>query len=932
MASLHELRLRICTYNCRSIKNSMPDLLRLLDCHDIVCVQEHWLLPIELDSLANVHLDFYATGTSAVDISTNILIGRPYGGTAIFYRKSLCLTHSAKSIPIDEKCISGLELSSDNGPLVLLNVYMPTEYRDDHSLEKYTNVCSQLGAILMDSEAAQFMILGDFNCETGSRFYNVLSHLMSEFDLIMSDLCFLTNAFTYCSDNGINRSWIDHIITSRSVHNCIMDVNVFYDHICSDHRPLSASLKCTPSTNIDARENSSNNFVSSSQWANASPAELYSYLTELSNGLSLINIPIYLLDSTVNCTDSHYHSTIDSYYSDIMNCVKKAVECAIPKKCVHISEYNVPGWNDVVKDKYDLSREAFLEWVANEKPRAGLIFQNMVRLRAQFKLAFRYCRNHVEQLKADACAKSLNLQDSKKFWNNVNKLGNSKATKFANCINGFIGDSDIASMWKTHFQDLYNSVPDDFSKNVFQRRMAFSNNDINSLCISLYEVHNAIKHQKKAKASGPDRINMEAFIYGGGSLAEHICNLFNMCLKHSYLPDAFMQATIVPLIKCKSGNLTDINNYRAITLSNSISKILEQIFLDKIKCYAPADECQYGFKANHSTAFCTNTMKKVVNYYTSRGSHVFASFIDFSKAFDKVNYWKLFNKLLDDNIDASLVSLLSFWYSHQTIAVQWKSVFSDSFSVGNGTRQGSLLSPYLFARYIRDLIYEIFSSNIGCNLGGVFYNILAYADDIVLLAPSWAGLQHLLTLLSKGADLIDMSCNTGKTVCMIFKPVCKTKLIACDFPPFRINNTELKFVAEFKHLGHIINNDFNDNDDIKREIRNLFMRTNILKRRFAKCSLQVKRSLFIAYCMCLYDIGIWHHYSPTVFNKLQSCYNKCIKILFGYPRMYSLTTMLNELQLPTFGDLFARSLSRFHFKWVSSNNLLIQYVNILGVK
>ena len=55
---------------------------------------------------------------------------------------------------------------------------------------------------------------------------------------------------------------------------------------------------------------------------------------------------------------------------------------------------------------------------------------------------------------------------------------------------------------------------------------------------------------------------------------------------------------------------------------------------------------------------------------------------------------------------------------------------------------------------------------------------------------------------------------------MIFQPVCKSNVIASNFPPLRMNDTELKFVKEFKHLGHIINNDFNDNDDIKREIRN----------------------------------------------------------------------------------------------------------------
>ena len=49
--------------------------------------------------------------------------------------------------------------------------------------------------------------------------------------------------------------------------------------------------------------------------------------------------------------------------------------------------------------------------------------------------------------------------------------------------------------------------------------------------------------------------------------------------------------------------------------------------------------------------------------------------------------------------------------------------------------QGGILSPILFCRYIRDLLHDIAQAGIGCNIGGVFINILAYADDIVLLAP-----------------------------------------------------------------------------------------------------------------------------------------------------------------------------------------------------
>ena len=87
-------------------------------------------------------------------------------------------------------------------------------------------------------------------------------------------------------------------------------------------------------------------------------------------------------------------------------------------------------------------------------------------------------------------------------------------------------------------------------------------------------------------------------------------------------------------------------------------------------------------------------MKKVIDYYTSHGSHVPVCFVDFSKAFDKVNYWTLFNKLLDNNVDCNIVALLAVWYSKQQACIQWKNTISCPFNIGNGTRQGGILSPY----------------------------------------------------------------------------------------------------------------------------------------------------------------------------------------------------------------------------------------------
>jgi hypothetical protein len=102
---------------------------------------------------------------------------------------------------------------------------------------------------------------------------------------------------------------------------------------------------------------------------------------------------------------------------------------------------------------------------------------------------------------------------------------------------------------------------------------------------------------------------------------------------------------------------------------------------------------------------------------------------------------------LDDNIDISITRVLAYWFSKQELSVRWQSAVSQSFAVGNGTRQGGVLSPYLFTRYIRELLVDLQSTQSGCNVGDMFINVLAYADDIVLLAPAWRALQKLIDTL-----------------------------------------------------------------------------------------------------------------------------------------------------------------------------------------
>ena len=81
--------LTIGMYNCRGYKSSINDILDLCVSCNVILLQETWLLPSELDILSMLHLDFHARGIPAVNISDDVLHGRPYGGLTVLWKQSL---------------------------------------------------------------------------------------------------------------------------------------------------------------------------------------------------------------------------------------------------------------------------------------------------------------------------------------------------------------------------------------------------------------------------------------------------------------------------------------------------------------------------------------------------------------------------------------------------------------------------------------------------------------------------------------------------------------------------------------------------------------------------------------------------------------------------------------------------------------------------
>jgi len=167
-----------------------------------------------------------------------------------------------------------------------------------------------------------------------------------------------------------------------------------------------------------------------------------------------------------------------------------------------------------------------------------------------------------------------------------------------------------------------------------------------------------------------------------------------------------------------------------------------------------------------------------------------------------------------------------------------------------------------------------------------------------------------------------MLCNTNKTKCMIWNPTDKTKIVS---PHFVIDGHCVQFVNEFRYLGHIISNNLSDDADIKREIHNMYMRTNMLIQRFTNCSQHVKMATFRAYCICLYGVALWSHFSSCIMMKFKYCYHTCMKIFFfEYSKYYSVTAMLLALCLSSFDTVIHNDRKSFMYVRSKHSNDLVK--------
>ena len=914
--------INVATFNCNSIRNNNETVKSLLAYNDIVVLQELMLCECDVDYLSLLSPNHDWCCGVKDKVIDGITTGRPSKGVAIMWKK--CYSSYIKPLSIDNT-INAIIIESTIGNILLINVYMPYENNTDDSLDKFRCSLSIVESIMLEHDICNVLLIGDFNADPkkGKFWLELQESIIYKYDFV-PDINFMpVDSFTYLSAAHNTTSWLDHVFINRGLANRMTDLRINYDLALFDHFPLEFSLLL----NIKRSNNIVSNFdiLKFVDWNRVNEQDVSLYKSNLD----------YLINEFVNmnefrctgCNDKECKIKLDKFYEYLTKILLvSSDDISIQKK----SRFKcVPGWNDHVKKSYVVAREKFIIWKNKGKPLSGPEIDDMKTSRSYFKTNLRNCKINEDKIRKNKLAENMKSNNSKQFWkevNNIKSVNNCKS-KVSNIIDDEADSNVIVDKFSNFYKSTLNHSFNFDNASLFDNLfMNFENNGLSEYRINLSDIKRNILKLKPYL--GHDNVHSGHIKNCSFMFLKTVALFFNSCLQHSHIPDLMSKGIIKPLIKDKYNNLDNITNYRPIMSSTVMLKVFENILLDKFGSFFVSDDRQHGFKAKYSTATASFILKETIGHYLNDGSDVYAAFIDLTKAFDRVDHFILCKKLMNYGFPCIFVKLIASWYSNQNVQVCYDNKLSSEWLLKSGVRQGGILSPLLFSIYIDDIIKNLSSSRIGCMLGIHWSNVIAYADDLVLLSPSLLGLKELLNSLIIDTKNINLAINFSKSVCIKF---CNSKkpVILNDV---HVLSHKIKFVERTKYLGYFYDFNLNNEFDILSNLRQFYKQFNVILRKFKNVEIDVLLKLFKTYCLQIYGSSMWFlgKYCKSAMKQFAVAYHKSIKKILNVPYGASNHDCCEILNLLTFNHFINFNKIRFVYKlFMNPCNFVLKNLSFL---
>ena len=887
--------MKITSYNCNSVRNNSEIVKSLFVDTDILLLQELMLEKRDLGFLNDFNGNFKHIAYVHDRESENICEGRPSRGVAIFWRESL--SSMISPVMVNDFMI-GVILKFKCFNVLLLNVYLPCDLQTIESLENYRQSLAMLEVVINEQNVNQVLIMGDCNADPSKgRFWELLNNFTRSLSLHVLNEHFPCDTFTYLCPSKNTTSWLDHVICTSKLIDKIGNAFVDYNTALFDHFPVSIVLNVPNYTKCCINsERMICEFVNWNKITDGDREIIKEFINNeiIKNGL----FDYYALSCcNPNCVNKQHRDNLTNVFD--------SVKCILYQSTERFRYANerrfkiIPGWNDHVKHFHDIARKSFLLWKDKGRPLQGRLLESMKQTRASFRNALKYCKTNEVNIRNEKLLENLRLKDYAGFWKGVAKINNHN-TPYPTEIDSKSDNDDICALFSNKYEQIFNrnTIYKDFVKSNITNKEKVEI----LLRFTIADVKKSIKLLKDTV--GFDNIHSNHLKFNSEVLDDLLARLFTSFIIHGFVPRDMIKGIITPVVKDKFGDLSDSGNYRPIMNSSVFLKCFEYCLLDKINPYVKLNDRQHGFRKCYSTSTACYCLKETVLYYTQARSVVYACFVDVKKAFDSVSHDILLDKLHHIGIPDSIVNIIRFWYSNQFTQVKYQNSLSNEWKLSNGVRQGGVLSGILFCIYIDSLIDKISKMKVGCKLELIRSNIIAYADDIVLLAPSREALQLLLSEAHLQASNLKLDFNYEKTKIMRFSHG-SSKAENLQIKSLIIGNQPIQAVTTIRYLGYMINNNLSNSDDISRAKSKFYSEFNLILRKFSFADKEVKLFLFKQYCLQFYGSELWFGpcKSAQALKQFGVGYHKAIKKLLGLSTHESNHFACQEARLLMFGHL-----------------------------